>query len=305
MKHKDYISNWISDSLSEEDKKVFEQSEEYLQLMAIQQDISKLKAPEYNVEYELGRLKKQPSFASKVVAKGYMPSILKIAASVVMFVGISFLFYSIINNYNTAAMRKVSSADSKVVVLPDSSIVTLNNGSFVQFDQKNWDKDRRVILTGEAFFDVKSGSMFEVESASGKVTVLGTSFNTRDRDGILEVSCYTGYVQVQAFGLEKILFKGQKVILANNHDSGKIHLTENGPSWMNGKSTFESAYYYQVIHELERQFRTQITLDAVDSTTLFTGSFSNQDLDVALKSVTLPLNLEYQITNNQIVLSPN
>ena len=42
----------------------------------------------------------------------------------------------------------------------------------------------------------------------------------------------------------------------------------------------------------------------LDSTQLFTGTFKHDNLELALKSVTLPLNLRYQLKNDAtIVLS--
>ena len=40
----------------------------------------------------------------------------------------------------------------------------------------------------------------------------------------------------------------------------------------------------------------------IDENQLFTGSFSHSNIDIALKSITLPLHLKYSKTNNTITL---
>ena len=48
----------------------------------------------------------------------------------------------------------------------------------------------------------------------------------------------------------------------------------------------------------------KIETENLDSTQLFTGTFKHDNLELALKSVTLPLNLKYQLKNDAtIVLS--
>ena len=65
------------------------------------------------------------------------------------------------------------------VVLPDGSNVNLNAESQLKYKPYWWFASRNVTLTGEAYFEVKSGSRFSVKSGNNEVRVLGTSFNVR------------------------------------------------------------------------------------------------------------------------------
>jgi hypothetical protein len=47
----------------------------------------------------------------------------------------------------------------------------------------------------------------------------------------------------------------------------------------------------QVIAELERQYDIKIKSDGVDTTKLFTGSFTHSNQKIAVESVTIPLKL--------------
>jgi hypothetical protein len=74
------------------------------------------------------------------------------------------------------------------------------------------------------------------------------------------------------------------------------------PSWLNNASTFISLPYKTVIAEFERQYNVDITLLGIDSEQLFTGSFAHDNIDVALKSITLPLYATYNKSNNTITI---
>jgi ferric-dicitrate binding protein FerR (iron transport regulator) len=94
----------------------------------------------------------------------------------------------------------------KKIVLPDQSIVWLNNNSEISFDQNlNQQKVRKVKLRGEAFFEVQPDPArpFQVETPHGLIEVLGTSFNVRGlkTEPQTEVQVMHGLVALQ--GKEK------------------------------------------------------------------------------------------------------
>jgi len=65
--------------------------------------------------------------------------------------------------------------------LPDGSTVLVNAGSSISYSDSFGVKDRKVILDGEAFFDVKHdpAHTFTVHSGSITTSVLGTAFNVK------------------------------------------------------------------------------------------------------------------------------
>jgi ferric-dicitrate binding protein FerR (iron transport regulator) len=71
-------------------------------------------------------------------------------------------------------------------------------------------------------------------------------------------------------------------------------------TWREGDFYFESKPLRTVIDELERQFNIEIILSG-DSTRLYTGYFSNKNLDEALEMVFKPMSLRYtRETDNKI-----
>lgn len=88
--------------------------------------------------------------------------------------------------------------------LPDQSRVVLNANSVLQYPRQ-WDSHtpRQVKLSGEAYFEVAKGqaadqTTFVVETADGRVTVLGTRFVVHERGMGTRVTLSEGVVQVGA-----------------------------------------------------------------------------------------------------------
>lgn len=96
------------------------------------------------------------------------------------------------------------------VTLPDGSRVTLAPESSLRVRDFG-DGERRVMLRGEGFFEVERGTPFTVETTSGTVSVLGTSFEVDAVEQGLAVAVATGRVRV-ASGDEAVeLTPGQAV----------------------------------------------------------------------------------------------
>ena len=56
-----------------------------------------------------------------------------------------------------------------------------------------------------------------------------------------------------------------------------------------------------VIREFERQYNVSINPQNIDVKQLFTGSFSHNNLEVALKEITLPLDVTYNFKNKTTI----
>ncbi|MBK8628435.1 MAG: FecR family protein [Saprospiraceae bacterium] len=188
---------------------------------------------------------------------------------------------------------------------PDGSAVTLNPGSEVTFNSKKWEQERRVSLKGLAFFEVRKGASFVVETDKGKITVLGTSFSVDTRNQHFEVICKTGKVSVlSSFGQETILEPGGVATLIGEHlhtqtrPEGAIGLV----SWLDGTFTFNDVDYGEVIEEIENQYGVKVNMEASLYTLKYTGFFKNNHLNDALFSITWPLKLKYSIKGTEVFI---
>ncbi len=196
---------------------------------------------------------------------------------------------------------KTEIAQTETFSLPDGSEVVLNSGSKITYNKKNWDDARELSLDGEAYFKVNKGSKFSVKTLEGTVSVLGTQFNVFARDGLFTVACYEGLVSVAFHDTLLKVPAGNKIQIEN----GKLVFNEPSenpsPIWLTDESHFENAPLRMVIKELKRKYLVNVSLENIDSTKRFTGTFTHKNLDLALKSICEPLQLNYKINNNGAV----
>ncbi|MBK8054187.1 MAG: FecR domain-containing protein [Saprospiraceae bacterium] len=207
---------------------------------------------------------------------------------------------------HTETEVKTEYAQQLTESLPDGSSVILSPDSKISYNAKAWNKVRAIELEGTAFFEVKKGSTFTVNTSQGNVTVLGTSFSVTSRNKTFEVICKTGKVAVKLNkkdGKESILLPGDMVVLKSDSlafDDGSDE-RPNTVSWLDGIYTFESQPLSEVVSELQRQFNVSVNISDGLSKLPYTGFFRKNDLNEALYSVTWPLGLTYTIEKNGTV----
>lgn len=98
-----------------------------------------------------------------------------------------------VDKYNTAV------GEVKDIALADGSKMHLNSGTLVEV--RYTENGRRVrILTGEASFDIAHDKRrpFEVEAQSAVIRAMGTAFNVRLRQSLVELTVTRGTVQVRS-----------------------------------------------------------------------------------------------------------
>ncbi|MEO5600930.1 MAG: FecR family protein [Cyclobacteriaceae bacterium] len=297
MEKEDYLKKWLQGSLNEEEKSVFQRTDDYRFLEKMSDSLMSFKAPEYNVEAEYERLSARRSVKGKVITMNWFSPLLKVAAVLMLMAGSYFFFL-----YDAPTVVETLAKEKAELVLPDSSFVALNALSRLSFHDKNWKKERLVELEGEGFFKVAKGSKFDVVTSSGKVSVLGTAFNVSNRKDYFEVICYEGSVEVQSANEIVRLLPKEIFRTISGVASKEITATDDAPGWRAGQSSFQSIPFRYVIQEFERQYDVSVTARNVDTNQLFTGSFPHSDLSLGLKSIALPLNLTYQIFEDKKII---
>lgn len=200
---------------------------------------------------------------------------------------------------------KTEIATTETFLLPDNSEVILNAGSQITYNKKDWSKTRTLSLDGEAYFKVTKGNKFSVNTSEGIVSVLGTQFNVSARDGVFKVACYEGLVSV-AFNDTLLKLAAGETVEIENGEIVTSGATENtAPVWLNEESSFENAPLQRVVKELERHYPINVSIQNVDAKKRFTGSFTHKNLELALKSICEPLQLDYKINDNGAVTIDN
>jgi ferric-dicitrate binding protein FerR (iron transport regulator) len=182
--------------------------------------------------------------------------------------------------------------------LPDGSVVAMNAESKITFQKSNFSQNRLLTMDGEAFFDIRKGTTFTINTKLADIKILGTSFNVVSRENLFKVSCVTGKIQVTSGSQSLIIIPGESAILTNHeltkYPDKNIKLIAN---WRVGEFFFEDAPLNSVFKEIERQFNVNFVVTKMDEK-FFTGSFSNKNLVNALDIVCIPMGLTYEIGSN-------
>ncbi|WP_335974395.1 FecR family protein [Gaetbulibacter jejuensis] len=296
MKREDLIQKWLDHNLTSDELEAFKQLEDYDDLVKLSNGMQHFKAPEYNTSEALSNVMQHINTSKQTLQKKWLSIAMSIAAVFVLSFGIYFF------TINQDTLVNTQLAEKTTIELPDASSVALNSLSEITFNSYKWNKNRTVDLKGEAFFKVEKGSSFNVNTVYGAVTVYGTQFNVKQRENYFEVICYEGLVGVTYKGNETKLHAGESFLLLNGKLIEKEKELKKQPSWLNNESYFKSMPYKEVIAEFERQYDVNFHVINLDSSQLFTGSFTHNNIENALKSITLPLHLTYKKTDNTITL---
>ncbi|UZR99932.1 FecR family protein [Chondrinema litorale] len=221
------------------------------------------------------------------------------AASILLLLGFFWWWSS-----NTDKNFETGVGEQLAVTLPDGSVVTLNAESKISFNEQSWKDERKVDLDGEAFFEVKKGEKFTVETSQGNVRVMGTSFNVFERAQRFEVACYTGKVGVtnSKADIEEVLTPGNKVSIVNNKVQRSDFKPEGTVAWRTGVFRFEDVSLIEVLDELQRQYGFEVKVNTDIKDRKYSGSFTSEDLDEALKMICLPMELEYKIAEDSLLI---
>jgi ferric-dicitrate binding protein FerR (iron transport regulator) len=167
----------------------------------------------------------------------------------------------------------------KEVTLPDGSQVFLKHLAQLSYETGNG-KQRKMSLSGEAFFEVKRDTLhpFIIAASHGTVTVLGTSFNVDARDSISTVSVRSGLVRFTATDTS-VLLKAGEMASAGNSGLAKVKETEpNYLSWKTGEFIFEDAPLEEIIGALNEYYGDRFEV-APGTKCRITAHFKNTSVD--------------------------
>jgi ferric-dicitrate binding protein FerR (iron transport regulator) len=297
MENEKEILKWFNDELSSQEIEDLKQSEDLQTLEKIAHYASQLQAPTIDAQAALEAFKVRNHSKTKTKIRTLnFKAFYKVAAVLAVLLTSSyFLFFNNTTSYETQI------AQTKSVTLPDNSEVILNAASKLSFNEKKWADQRALTLEGEAFFKVQKGQTFSVNTTAGVITVLGTQFNVKERKNYFEVHCYEGLVSVTHNNETIKLPPGKTFRVINGTIENVADFNAQNPSWIQQESSFTQIPLEQVIAELERQYDIRIKVEGVDTSKLFTGSFTHTDKKIALQAVTIPLKLSYKIEGKTII----
>ncbi len=290
----DFLAKWASGELSNAEKEQFKNTKDYSLYQAILEGTDLLDVPEYNNDRMFDQVEQKISEKGKVV-----PLIPKWAYGVAASIAVLLCSYLYFTYQSTTYTTDYG--EQLAIQLPDESEVSLNARSSITYKKQDWKKEKRYLsLSGEAFFKVKKGSDFVVNTDQGTVSVLGTQFSVNSTSDIFEVICTEGRVKVEINTATEVLTKGEAVRWIDN-TLERFNQKMTSPSWLNNESSFTNAPLYQVITALENQYQVTIHSASIRKDARFTGSFTHTDLTIALRTVFESMDIIFTFTNESVI----
>lgn len=292
-----YLAKWLNNELTEAELAEFKSSDEYASYQRILEVSGQLEAVDFDADEALMALKNKRTLENtKVIQLHPFKKFLRVAAAAAVIMFGSYFYL----NYQDETVN-TEYAENKEILLPDNSKVILNADSEVSFSERNWDKKRKVKLNGEAFFKVAKGERFTVATDAGMVTVLGTQFNVEHREGVFEVTCFEGLVSVTFQDRKTKLPAGTSFMVIDGTIVDALEPKTLQPSWLNHESSFKSIPLKYVFDEFERQHNIKVETQNIDTNQLFTGTFSNTDSELALRSISMPSQIKFKLEGSKVL----
>lgn len=196
------------------------------------------------------------------------------------------------------------------VVLQDGTKVWLNAQSSLSYPGNFTGKERKVEITGEAYFEVAHNKAmpFKVMSKGQTVEVLGTHFNIMayNNEGTVKTTLLEGSVKVTGKTASKYLKPGQQSQVTDQHIavSNQIDL-EEVVSWKNGYFKFNEDIK-SIMNKIARWYDIDVVYKpGVDLNQTFSGEVSkSRNVSVLLKVMELTGNVNFKIEGRRIIVMP-
>lgn len=209
-------------------------------------------------------------------------------------------------DYNTLTTPKGGEFQ---LVLPDGSQVWLNAASSIRYPTKFIGNQRKVEITGEAYFEVAKDKTrpFFVAAEGETIEVLGTHFNVNAyKDEVLmNTTLLEGAVKISAGGNQKQLSPGEQSLVnpeTNSIEVSKSPDAEAAIAWKNGKFVFNATDIRTIMRQFSRWYDVDVYYSGKVPNYTLSGKFNkNMNAAKALKILEYT-GLKFTIEGRKIIV---
>jgi ferric-dicitrate binding protein FerR (iron transport regulator) len=208
------------------------------------------------------------------------------------------------------------SADSTINdnQLPDGTLISLNQNSVIEYQKDFSEDERKVKMSGEAFFKVKPDPErpFVIEAQKAIITVLGTSFNVKalNDEAAVEVMVEEGLVELANPDKSEsaLLRVGEKGIFLRETNEVKKETDIDVESlyWLNKTLLFRDTKLSLVFATLEKLYEVEIKVENRQILNcMLTAKFSNETIDHILDHISVIFELTIEKQAKTITIKGN
>ncbi|WP_316747719.1 FecR family protein [Pedobacter gandavensis] len=204
------------------------------------------------------------------------------------------------------------------ITLADHSKVILNANSILKVPHGYNKENRRVLLSGAAYFDISPNAElpFIMETSDMKATVLGTGFYMRayPHESGQQVELLSGKLKVQkAYTSDmdneaEIILPGEMVMLNRSVDlmEKETFDVQQRESWVKGQLKFKNTSFAAVLTALEDWYGVPIEIRGAEkSAANFSGTFENESLERVLNMFCFATDCSFKIEKEKVILRFN
>lgn len=194
--------------------------------------------------------------------------------------------------------------------LEDGTVVWLNSETSIEYPAKFRDGERRVNLSGEAYFEVRHDGErpFVVTTGQASVTVLGTSFNVSAyaADKSTTTTLLSGKVEVcnddrcveLSPGKQALVSEGVSAIPVEDVDA-KLYM-----AWTTGMFEFENMRLEDICTRLSRWYGVSFRFDGDTADERFTGAiWKYKPLGELLEGIELVTDVSFSYNGDKVIAS--
>lgn len=240
-RNRDRVLERIADTMDDKDVN------ESLSSLWAQSDSASMDEREISAAYERLRITNGEKKKSKYLKLFTWQRIAAVIIPLVMLVVFGKLYVQMSDELKASQVvamlqEHTVSDECKTIALADGTQVRLNQSSVLLYPEKFVGKERKVFLTGEAFFDIKHDGRhpFHVSTPYFDITDLGTSFSVSSYATDVEVSTTlkTGKIELKIVGEDKVYSMKPNDQLVYNVKTKAVDLRQvtdedDGLNWRN------------------------------------------------------------------------
>ena len=262
---------------------------------------------EVNVDAAWTRFRQRTFDKNKTQAVRRNFNTFRVAATIIVAVGLAALAFFIWERTNIATVTVASQNEPVNKTLPDGSEITLNKNSTVVYAGKFSGDARKVTLKGEAFFNVtpNKSKPFVIDVNDITVTVVGTSFNIKEKGDSTEVIVASGTVKVEKDDRSVLLNPNEKVTIAAK--DSVLQPVKTKDKLYNYYSTHEfvcdGTPLWKLVEVLNEAYDAQIVITNPDIRNLpLTTTFHNETLENTITIISETFNITVERQGEKFIL---
>ena len=197
------------------------------------------------------------------------------------------------------------------LVLPDGSHVWLNAASSITYPTVFTGNERRITMSGEAYFEITKNAKlpFIVQKGDVSIKVLGTHFNVNayDDEDAMKTTLLEGKIAVSKGVNSNLLTPGQQAVMPNN--LSKIQIIDDANieetmAWKNDIFKFTNASIESVMLQVSRWYDLDVVYKTKVTHHFVAEIPRNVPLSELLRLLELTDQVHFKIEGRKVIVIP-